>query len=490
MKFAFYISKRYMFSKNKKSIISKISTIAIFTTALSIMMPLLMLSLMNGFHESIETALMENEFHIKIIPQKNFYFPDKEHEDMSHKDWYDMRIHGLMDAVKELNEHPDIKDAQMPDGLNSEDFTRLIKLRNEPLIESSVYFVEGEGLIKTPLEWRPVMIKGMSDDIMKSEQFKNNIHIDAGEFAFEKDYKVMIGKKLAEKLEIDINDVEDGKGQFVDIITDTGESNAINPKIMPQQVSAIYTSGYMEIDASVIFTTAKRAMQLLEKNHYKGIGIKLKDPAYITSITRTIKEILDREYGYKYVNVYDGTFIYTAQFKAFDWEKNMFFFVVGIMILAAFLTIFITLNILVINKKEEIGILRSMGANARTVKLIFLIQGFLIGIVGSTIGIVLGIFITSSINEIAMIGQSLVNTFLEGLHQTPLYDLLNIGIQPGEFNVVESSNVLTGSNVSYVIYISDMIIILTGAIFTSMLAAYFPSSKASKENIVDVIRYE
>ncbi|MFW5799598.1 MAG: ABC transporter permease [Spirochaetota bacterium] len=484
MRYAFFISNRYMFSNNKKSIVSKITTIAIITTALSIMMPLIMLSIMNGFHDSIISALMENEFHIKVLPYQNL----SRLEESKKEDWYENHINKIKEVIYSVNNMEKYKDI-MPDKYGLEKLPELSKIEDKDMIQAVVPYVEGEGLIKTTLEWKPVMIRGFTTDINESKSFKENIYINAGKFDFKKDYKIMLGKSLADDLEINIDRIRKGKGQFVDIVTDIGSKGNISPRLLQHQVTALFTSGYMDIDSRVIFMTAERAMYMLDKEFYTGIGVKLKHPEYIDMMKKDLNTLLRKNDITNYI-VKSGTSDYTNQFRAFEWEKNLLFFVVVIMILAAFLTIFITLNILVINKKEEIGILRSIGANAYTIRMIFIIQGFLIGIVGSIIGIVSGIFLTSSINEIAQIGQFLVNAFLSGLYQTPLYDMFGINTLPGDFNIIESSNVLTASKVNYVIYITDMIIVLSGAIFTSLLAAYFPSSRAAKKNIVEVLRYE
>ncbi len=496
MKYAFLISRRYMFSKNKQNIVSKITTIAIITTAISIMMPLLMLSLMNGFHDSIKSALMQNEFHLVVMPyvtysekrveDKNWYRELRE-EGKENK-WYERHIEELKEVVWKMNEKEQFK-GYIPSGSRFEDLPRLLEKRDDKLVQSVVPFVEGEGLIKTALEWKPIAIKGFTEDINNSKSFNENIEVNAGDFDFKKDHKIMLGKELAKSLKVDFDRVGEGKGQFVDIVTDVGESDNIDPRIMTHQVASIFTSGYMEIDGQVVFMTAKRSKYLLDKEQYSGIGIQLKDYVYIDEAKEVLEELILENDIEGYV-VRSGTARWTAQFRAFDWEKRLIFFVVGIMILASFLTIFITLNILVINKKEEIGILRSMGTNANTTRLIFIMQGFLIGFLGGLIGVVLGVFFTSSINEIAEIGQWLVNFFLEGLYHTPLYDLFGISIQPGDFNIIESSSVLTGSKVNYAIYINDIMIVLSGSLFTSLLAALFASSRATKQNIVDVIRYE
>jgi lipoprotein-releasing system permease protein len=488
MKYAFFISSRYMFSKNKKSIVSKISTIAVITTALSIMMPLLMLSLMNGFHDSIQSALMENEFHIVVYRNRHAPITPVEGENLGTDEWYKRHIDKLIDTIWSVNEMEEYKGI-MPVNIKTEQIPDLMEKRDEPMIKAVVPYVEGEGLIRTSLDWKPIAIKGMTEDINKSESFNNRLLINAGEFNFQKNHRIMIGKDLAEKLDINIERVEMGKGPLIDIVTDIGGRNNIDPRIMQHQVSALYTSGYMEIDSRVVFTTAKRAMYLLNQDRYTGIGIHLKDPAYIETMIPQLNRLIRLKVSSGY-NVNSGTERWENQFRAFEWEKRLIFFVVAIMILAAFLTIFITLNILVINKHEEIGILRSMGVDANTIRLVFLIQGFLIGIAGSIIGVVVGLFVTTSINEIAMAGQWLVNEFLKGIYNTPIYNLLGIPVAPGEFNIIESSTVLTGSRVNYVIYITDIVIVLTGAIFTSLLAAFFPSSKAAKKNIVEVLRYE
>lgn len=485
-----------MFSKNKQNIVSKITTIAIITTAISIMMPLLMLSLMNGFHDSIKSALMQNEFHLVVMPYVKYSERRVEHkgwyrrlrEQGREKEWYEHHIKELKDVIGELNDDEQFRD-YIPSDVRFEDLPRLIDKKNDKLVQSIVPFVEGEGLIKTALEWKPVAIKGFTEDVNESRSFKENIEINAGNFDFKKDHKVMLGKELAKSLKIDFDRVNEGKGQFVDIVTDVGESDNINPRIMTHQASSIFTSGYMEIDGQVVFMTANRAKYLLDKDQYSGIGIQLKDHVYIDDAKNALEKLI-MEHNIEGYVVRSGTARWTAQFRAFDWEKRLIFFVVGIMILASFLTIFITLNILVINKKEEIGILRSMGTNANTIRLIFIMQGFLIGFLGGLAGVVLGVFFTSSINEIAEIGQYLVNFFLEGLYHTPLYELFDISISPGEFNIIESSSVLTGSKVNYAIYINDIMIVLSGSLFTSFLAAFFASSRATKQNIVDVIRYE
>jgi lipoprotein-releasing system permease protein len=172
--------------------------------------------------------------------------------------------------------------------------------------------------------------------------------------------------------------------------------------------------------------------------------------------SRQIAEQIQRDFGFPYL-AEDWTRLWPNLFSALQLEKTVYFLVLLLMVLIGAFNIVSTLVMVVMEKKKDIAILGSMGASQRSIRKIFLLKGCLIGVVGTSLGVVLALL------ECALISQ----------YQFKLPD--------GVFLI---------STVPVRIYLSNFILVALASFVVCLLASIYPARQAAKLDPVEIIRYE
>jgi lipoprotein-releasing system permease protein len=172
--------------------------------------------------------------------------------------------------------------------------------------------------------------------------------------------------------------------------------------------------------------------------------------------SRQVADRIQRRLGFPYF-AEDWTRLWPNLFSALELEKTVYFLVLLLMVLIGAFNIVSTLVMVVMEKKKDIAILRAMGATQESVRKIFLLKGCLIGAVGTTLGVVLGLIVC------ALIAQ----------YQFKLPD--------GVFLI---------STVPVRIYFGNFILVAFASFVVSLLASLYPARQAAKLDPVEIIRYE
>ncbi len=467
MRFEFYIGNRYLKTKKENSFISRISIIAIIVAAIGVMIPVSVMSILNGYHEGIKERHLEKVFHLTCYSSKI----DKHKEKI----------------VEELEKKDNV-------------------LLATP-------YIEEQALIRSRHDWQTVNVRGVSENLIEKETkyyengiienrnklFSQNFPIykekndgkilTYGNYQFEKKMRIIIGKVLAEKLLIKIDDIANGKKIPVELIfNDPGQHNLKKPKIHKFLVSGIFSSGYIEYDETMVFISLPSAPLIGFDVNRIGMKLKnkeieyLRDTEYVSQIRDFFKDNFDFEPTIR-------TWLSRSEnlFFAFDWEKNLMTIVLSIMILASFLTIYLTLNVVVMDKKMEIGILKSMGVSSKSIRIIFILEGLLIGIIGTLIGVSLGILLVISFHDLVGVIENVVNYLMQAIYNSPLNEIF--GFDGSKWSITESS-IFDIKTLEPKINLIDILLMSAGSILASTLAAYFPSNRAAKQKPVEVLRYE
>jgi len=279
-------------------------------------------------------------------------------------------------------------------------------------------------------------------------------NLRAGEFG------IILGADLAQALGAQIGDkvvVMAPQGQF----TPTG----VVPRLKQFTLVGLFQIGMYEYDAGLALIHIDDAAKLYRmENKVSGLRLKLDDLFDAPSIATSLSAQLNR-YGSAFY-VTDWTQQHANFFRAVQMEKRVMFIILTLIVAVAAFNIVSTLVMAVTDKRADIAIMRTLGASPMSIMLIFIVQGALIGVIGTLVGAVFGIVIALNISTIIPFIEHVLHV------QFLAKDVYYISDLPSD------------------LIWSDVITIVLMSFVLSLLATLYPSWKASKINPAEALRYE
>jgi lipoprotein-releasing system permease protein len=334
MKFSLQIASRYIKSKKGVKFLSLISVITIAGIALGIAVLIMAISILNGFDKTVSENIIKFNAHINISG-----FSDKN--------------------LKNFNS----VSMKIKNKIENKFSTFSPYISKQVLITKKDY---SDGIILTGIDTNYAELS------LKRILKKGNLNLSNN------GYNIILGKKLALKLKVDVNDVI----TIISLNNDAAPSLTNFPIIEQFKICGIYESGmaqYDDIYAYINFSTAKNIFEL--NNEVTGYNINLKNISEIDSIKNLLQDFLPYPYyvrSYRDINKHIFTWL--------ELQQKPIPIVLGLIIIVAVFNIVGALLMLIIQKTEAIGILKSMGATGKQIIQIFVFQGlFLAGL-----GIILG----------------------------------------------------------------------------------------------------
>ncbi|HIE59806.1 MAG TPA: ABC transporter permease, partial [Hydrogenothermaceae bacterium] len=323
------------------------------------------------------------------------------------------------------------------------------KLGNIPYVEDFEYFVYSQALASIGSSVESIFIRGVNPEkekrIMKLDRF-----IIEGSFdSIKNDKTVIIGKDLSIALGVSV-------GDNIKLISPFGRKTALGyiPKILKVKVGAIAYFGIYDFDSSFVGMNIKTAQILLDmKNQITGIQLLLTDPYKAEEVSKYLEEKLDFPYMVK-------TWIdmNRSLFQALEFEKLAMFLVIALIVLVASFNISSLLIAKSREKRKDIAILKTIGADNRFILKVFLWQGLILGIVGTILGILIG---------------------LSTIYVVDTYQLvkLNPEVYMMEYLPLKTS-------------ILDVIVVSINSVLICFVSSILPAYFASREIPAQVLRYE
>lgn len=258
---------------------------------------------------------------------------------------------------------------------------------------------------------------------------------------------ILIGKELAKSLQVEL-------GSEINVVTPQGEMGPTGPipRSRPFQVVGIFYTGMYEYDANNAYTSLQDARDFLDIQGVSGVELKTTDVDKAFGAARTLESKLPDS-----LEVLDWKEMNRSLFYALKLEKIAMFVVLTFIILVASFSIIAMLIMIVLEKKRDISVLKSMGMTDSGVMRIFIYQGVAIGAIGAAIGLIVGLTICFLLVEFGFPLDS---------------EVYYISTLPVEIDPVEIS------------------LVVAATILISLFATIYPSRKASKLRPVEGLRYE
>ncbi len=432
MGYELFIADRYLRSKQQTKFISLITYISAGGVMIGVSALVIVLSVMNGFEAEVRDRIIGADAHLKLT--------------LFHEEPF--------------NDHDVIIDT----------------LRSIPQISGMSPYIQGKGMLRKGRKVEPVIIKGI-DEKTVNEVSKLNSTIVAGELKLDvidaslKDANIIstsdelkpdfsklikesnlpgiiLGRQLSFRLNVTIGDT-------IYAISPLGMTSLLSsPKIIKLSVRGIFETGIYEYDDSFSYISLSSAQKLFQLgNAVTGIELNVTDFNQADKVRDEIDEVL----GYPY---YPRTWhdMHRTLFRWMKIEKWLYTILLSLIILVAAFNIISSQIMIVLEKRREIGILKAIGATRQGVMRIFLLEGLIIGTIGTLLGLILGW---------ALCWAQLTYKFFS---------------LPGDVYFLSALPVK--------MQLFDFVIIAVVSMILTLIATVYPARKAATLDPVETIRYE
>lgn len=322
-------------------------------------------------------------------------------------------------------------------------------------------------------------IRGVEKDIfLRNKSFNKLFKVIEGstqDFANAENLSktAVIGQKMAELLNLHVGDT-------FRIITTKSINGKVSPKLTSFKVCAIVSSGYQELDALWIFIPIETAYSFIALAN-ADFSIMIESEDAFSPELALLQQKLKNKAG-RYANFYRWNQIHVAEFENFSSTKVMLVFVMMLIVLVASVNISSAIIMLVMERKKEIAILKSIGAKPKGITFAFLLTGMACGLGGICIGLPIGLLCSLKANEILHFIENIVNyvaKFIYLLQGVPVSEISTIKLMDPAYYLAEIPiNIPVGS----------ISLILVATILLSLIVSIIPSVKAGKEKPLDILR--
>lgn len=306
----------------------------------------------------------------------------------------------------------------------------------------------------------------------ENTSFKKYIKVEEGQANFPTQQSAVIGKKIASDLGVHV-------GDSIRLIgAKTLDSGTVLPRVKIFKVSGIVSSGYEELDALWVFVPLEQGMGFLAGTDARlKIGLEVKD-AFNNNFSHEISKItsvLPNNW-----NLYTWNELNTSQYENFSSTRILLLLIMFLILLVASVNISAAIVMIVMERRSEIAILKSMGASPAGIATSFIICGTCCGIGGVIVGVPLGLLCSVKVNEILDFTEILVNDFTKfvyiilGKTNYTSVDLLN----PAYYL----------DSIPIQIPFTELFGIAFGTIFLSIMVSLLPSMRAGQEKSLSIFR--
>lgn len=413
--FELFVGWRYTRAKRKNHFTSFISITSMVGIALGVAVLIIVLSVMNGFGTELRNRILGVASHMQVM------------------------------------------------GINSplSDWQNVVaQAKTVPQVKAAAPYVMGQGMLSFGQYAQGAIVRGIvpAQEVqvaelgnkMKVGQLDN---LRAGEFG------IVLGIDLARYLGAEL-------GDKVMLMTPNGQATPAGmvPRMRQFKLVGVFEMDMKEYDGNLALVHIEDAAKLYRMgDDVSGVRLKLDDPFHASEVSPLLSLALSGQQNYYISDWVDEN---PNFFAALKMEKRVMFIIMALVVAVAAFNIVSTLIMAVTDKRADIAIMRTLGASPSSIMQIFVVQGALIGVIGTLAGVVLGVLIALNIDVIV--------PFIEHL----------FGIQ-----FLDKDVYMITSVPSQLLW-SDVLVIMLTSFALSLLATLYPSWKAARMNPAEALRYE
>ena len=413
MRYEFLVGLRYTRAKRRNHFISFISAISMAGIALGVAALIVVLSVMNGFQKELRARILGVASHVQISGANNRL-----------TDWQ---------AVAKL-------------------------ASQDPRVLAAAPFVNAQAMLAAGQAVRGSVVRGILPE-REAQVAELGLHMRAGKLEALKpgEFGIVLGSELARALGA-------LTGDKVALIAPQGMVTpaGVIPRLKQFTVVGLFEVGMFEYDSGLALGHLEDAQKLYQMGDaVSGVRLRLDDLFAARGVARELMAKLDRD-----LYATDWTRSHANFFRAVEVGKRVMFIILLLIVAVAAFNIVSTLVMLVTDKQSDIAILRTLGAAPGSIMQIFMVQGALIGVIGTVSGVLLGVLIGFNVDTVVPFVENLLGfKFLAK-------DVYYISDLPSD---VQLRDVATIGIVSLAL---------------SFLATLYPSWRASRVNPAEALRYE
>lgn len=397
----------------RNGFISFISGVSMLGIALGVAALIIVLSVMNGFQKEVRDRMLGVVSHIEVVSSDGGALPD------------------LPGAFQKVQAHRSV-------------------LAAAPFISAQALLARGEDM-------KGVMVRGIDPalepgvtDLSPGVQNQALAQLQPGQFG------VVLGVDLARMLGVRVGDP-------VTLVSPSGQITpaGVVPRLKQMTVVGTFSSGHYEYDAALALIHMDDARRIFRLEGPSGIRLKLRDLHQARQVAYELAAVLPPE-----LLVRDWTQQNRTWFAAVQVEKRMMFIILTLIVAVAAFNLVSTLVMTVTDKRADIAILRTLGASPASIMGVFVVQGAMVGVIGTLTGLGLGLLVAFNIDVIVPALESLFHaSFLPK-------DIYLISRMPSE---PQSADIVPVALISLVL---------------AFVATLYPSWRASQVNPAEALRYE
>jgi lipoprotein-releasing system permease protein len=409
-----FIGLRYTRAKRRNHFISFISLISLLGITLGMTALITVMSVMNGFQKEVRTRILGVAAHIQVSG-------------------IDGKLTEWRHVAGEALRHPEV--------------------------EAAAPFISAQGMVSHDQIVSGVAVRGVLPEMENEVADFASMMVDGelnilapGQFG------MVIGRELARALGV-------FTGDKIVLISPQGQVTpaGILPRLKQFTITGIFQAGHFEYDSSLVLIHLADAQKLyrMGDDEVSGVRLKLRDLFHAPQVAQELGPMISAE-----VFISDWSRQHANYFRAIQIEKRMLSLILALIIAVAAFNIVSTLVMAVTDKQPDIAILRTLGASPRSIMKVFIVQGTLIGVLGTTLGVIGGVLLAYNIEAVI---AAIERVFSVQFLSREVYYISEI---PSD---LQFADVVTVAAVSFVL---------------TLLATLYPSYRASKVNPAEALRYE